>query len=659
MKTNSLSDIEYAIREKNKKEIKKILKENSEEIKKIQIHTIIDIIHFNEFDLFETILKSINSKLKKYLLSNSEIIKKLINSNNIEFIHKYIKYISWNIDEKYIVNYCINTNNFEIIGIIYKIYKQPPKFSLLGNILLEYLNNNIKINLELVKFLIKINKNVVNERDNDVPIIGYATLTNNLELLKILKQAGVNFEYDDFNILNYYINSINIFNDKIDNDIILYLLNNNININICNNELWLPAHYIFFESNKYTLEVKKNILEKTNNLNVQNTLGNTVLHYLIIYDNIDNYKEILVKKELDIFIKNKGLYTPLSIAISKKQNLMDIVVESFLNQITDKKLKWTKEEAKNYIFKNKLSIYKKNNHDCEAHDIIIGDYNYVNHNKFMPNFINIQLFFIVLLQKYNHLGIPYLPNNNIKIENKKYSDEMFNNFIQQGKKYLYYKKEFMYLKIYWADEFNYLITPNMGEAIKYMFNFKKYVFVFIHLYNKSISHANVLIFDKEKKIIIHFEPHGKLYSYIGKLYETLEKYFKKELKGFKYIPPSKYLPDDAYQSMYNGQNLYNRKVGDFKGYCAAWCFWFIELYINNNKYDLKSLVNKSIKKLINTKYTFFDHIRNYANYLNDRSTELLLNYGITNYLINNESYRENVINNILDKISFNIEQLNY
>ena len=111
--------------------------------------------------------------------------------------------------------------------------------------------------------------------------------------------------------------------------------------------------------------------------------------------------------------------------------------------------------------------------------------------------------------------------------------------------------------------------------------------------------------------------------------------------------------------MYDGHNSDKRKIGDPGGYCGAWCFWFIELYINNNKYELKTLVNKSIKKLINTKYTFLEHIRNYANYLNQKSSELLQIYSVPNDNINNETQPEYIINNILNNISFDIKQLNY
>jgi hypothetical protein len=667
MITNNILELEYAIKENNIKKIKKILKENPEEINKIEIHRFIDMIHFNEFDLFDNILKSINSKLKKKLLSNNIIIIKLLKSNNINFINKYIKYINLDLsyddnDNDNIIKICTETTNLELVKIIYKIYKSSKKYLLLNFILVFYKNNNIKVNLELIKFLIKIDKNIINTNNDDynIPIIAYASLNNNLELLNILKEAGINFYYEKFNILIYYFYRVN----KIDNDIILYLLNNNININICDKELWLMAHIVFFNPDYFTLEVKKIILEKTNNINLQNTLGNTPLHYLVYNNNIDDYKDILIKKELNIFIKNKGLYSPLSLAEIKKQNLIDLAVKSFIYHIKKKSIKFSPEEAKKYILKNKTTIYNKFNYDDNYDDIIIGDYNYIKHSKFIANDINIHLFIIILLQKYNILGVPYLPNSqncsNYKslIENKKFDNLTFNNQKKYFLKYLYYSEELMYFRIYWADENNYIISPKIGEAIQNIFKFKKYVFIDIHILNQFISHGNVLIFDRDKKLIVHFEPHGKIISYVGKLYETLKNFFKKELKDFKYITPIEYLPLDAYQSMYDGESLYITKVGD-QGYCCAWCFWFIELYINNTKYDLKSLVNKSIKKLINTKYTFIDHIRNYANYLNNKIEELLLEYNIPNKFINNLLLEDKYIDEILNNISFNLKQLNY
>jgi hypothetical protein len=217
----------------------------------------------------------------------------------------------------------------------------------------------------------------------------------------------------------------------------------------------------------------------------------------------------------------------------------------------------------------------------------------------------------------------------------------------------------MYFRIFWADENNFVISSKIGEAIENIFKFKKYVFIHIYIFNQFMCHGNVLIFDRDKKLIIHFEPHGEITNYVGKLYETLKNIFIKELKSFKYITPMEYLPKDAYQTMDGyGRSLYISKVGD-QGYCSAWCFWFIELYINNIKYDLKSLVEKSIKKLINTKYTFIDHIRNYANHLNNKMVELLLEYNIPNKFINNFSLEDIFIDKILNNITFDLKQLNY
>lgn len=649
---SNIYPIEYAIKNKDKKNLKKILQKNPKEVNNIRINTLLELIHFNEFDFFTIIIKSFNNNDKKLLLSNNEIINELLDSNNLKIIKKYSKYMSLN--EDYLLNLCIYDKiNLKKIKLIYQLISLPKDYSLLGALIYKCLKNNIKINLELVKLFIKLNKNIINEKYNNKPILGYILLINNIELLEILKDIGVKFYYENYNIFNDYI--YNIEDSDINNDIILFLLNNNINLNLSDSELWLPAHNVFFKSKLFTLEIKKKILEKTNNINQQNTLGNTVLHYLLLYDDINNYKDILIKKELDIFINNKAFNTPLSIAKEQNIDIMNIVVKSFIHQ-TNKKYTNKKDIIK-YILDNKVSIYNKK---IENNDIIIGDYQIVNHNKYNAMPIHIQSYILILLQKYDFIGIPYLPSNDItKIKEKIYNDEVFDDLLKRHQKYLLLSKEFMYIKIYWGDENNFYITPDIGKAINYIFKFKKYAFIFIHICNKhSLSaHANLLIFDKEKKLIIHFEPHGYFSFYIGKFYETLKKHFHKELPKYKYIPPMDYLPKKAYQTMYNEQNLYYRTIGDLGGYCSAWCFWFLELYINNNKYNLKCLVSKSIKKLINTKYTFFQHIRNYANYLNNKLSELLLNYGVFYSHINMISINDMTVDFILKHISIDIKKL--
>jgi hypothetical protein len=660
-----LFEIEYAIKDNDKIKIKKILKKNQEEFKNITVNKILDLIHFDEIETFEEILNSLNDDNKKYLLSINEIINELINNNKIDIIKKYFQYITFNIDESIFLNLCTkNKCNYELIKLLYNIYKSKTDYSLLNTILLEHLKLKKNINLELIKFFIKLDQNVIN--NTKTPLLLNASLFNNIKLLKLLKEYNIEFYYDNHNVLGYYINNV-IYVNNIDNNIILFLLNNGININICDNEMWTPAHYIFFKPEFFTIQVKKKILEKTENLNIQNTLGNTVLYYIILNDDINNYKTILEKKELDIFVQNKALITPLSLAIQKKINLIDIVTKSFITQIKkDKKMKnikYKKQDIINYILNNKISIYKKK---IEYNDIIITDYKYSDHNKFYSVPIYINLYIITLLNKYDFIGVPYLSDTDEIILNNKYSDIYFNEHIEYNKKFIL-NKETTFFRIYWGNENNYFINPNMDKAIDNVLKFKKYLIIYITICNnflKNTSHANILLIDKEKKLIIHFEPHGSYkkseeYKYYGNFYDTLKKYFSNILKNYKYIPPTNFLPIFGYQNMYNESNRYVRKFGDLDGYCSAWCFWFIELYIINNKYNLKDLVNKSIKKLINTKYTIFEHIRNYANHLHDKTTELLLNYGLSTSLINNSLFNDNVTNFILNKISVNIKNIYY
>ena len=65
----------------------------------------------------------------------------------------------------------------------------------------------------------------------------------------------------------------------------------------------------------------------------------------------------------------------------------------------------------------------------------------------------------------------------------------------------------------------------------------------------------------------------------------------------------------------NESNPLEVKSGDIGGFCLAWTLWFFELYLRNPKLDLVQLVNKSINKIINLKYSIMEYIRFYANKL--------------------------------------------
>ena len=102
---------------------------------------------------------------------------------------------------------------------------------------------------------------------------------------------------------------------------------------------------------------------------------------------------------------------------------------------------------------------------------------------------------------------------------------------------------------------------------------------------------------------------------------TLNNYFKKIFKNVVYISPKEYMFLIGFQSISEfTENEIN--VGDPSGFCLAWCFWYLEMRLKNPNLNTTKLINKSISNIINSKYSFTEYIRNYANTL----FQVILNY---------------------------------
>ena len=58
----------------------------------------------------------------------------------------------------------------------------------------------------------------------------------------------------------------------------------------------------------------------------------------------------------------------------------------------------------------------------------------------------------------------------------------------------------------------------------------------------------------------------------------------------KYCSPECYFPVSGFQTLSDENNIMNQKMGDFGGYCLAWCIWYVEHKLNvkinhGNDYD--------------------------------------------------------------------------
>ena len=97
--------------------------------------------------------------------------------------------------------------------------------------------------------------------------------------------------------------------------------------------------------------------------------------------------------------------------------------------------------------------------------------------------------------------------------------------------------------------------------------------------------------------------------------KKFKKIFAKLLPNYKYYSPKDYMDTNSFQHLSNETNKNLIKIGDIGGFCLAWTLWFLELYIKNPSANLSTLIDNSIKKIINTKSLFSEYIRSYASKL--------------------------------------------
>jgi len=246
-------------------------------------------------------------------------------------------------------------------------------------------------------------------------------------------------------------------------------------------------------------------------------------------------------------------------------------------------------------------------------------------------------------KKYKNL---YIPKYNKKIEipiystGIKYPDEIL-------KKY----HNFAWL-IVWNDKNNYQIHPHLNQLINSNKNKNKdysMCILSLRLPNDGL-HASLIIYDYKRNIIERFDPYGNTIS----LDRDMDSVLEEELTwntGFKYYSPNKYFPVAGFQTISDENNPSNQKLGDFGGYCLAWCMWYMEHRIVNNSIEPKTLIRKTLNRFMGMTIKPNEYIRNYANSLNEKRIEWLKNINIPENIISNEIippiYLHKIMKNII------------
>lgn len=657
--------------------------------------------NYSNFTLTHQVIFSNNEDLLfHYLDLYYKNINWLLLYNNASYIYFIVYYYYNHLDKIFIlinklqkinidISLLLNNSKYNSLLFLIYVYFKPASIIYIDNKLLsDFDNKNLSINN--IKNFISIDPKQLNiYNDQGLTPVHYIVYNNNLELLKFCIKNNCNLNNEIKNLCHYIMNFSN-------ETIIKYILEDNehkINFNIINSYNETPIFSLLRNNNNININLIFKLLKLTDDWNIQNIFGNTILHYITIKDNIEDYFDIFKIKYFDINIKNIYLESPLSIYIMnlKKKNyetdkinkkiseLKNIIINNYYIKLKEINydIKCNNiEKCQNKLF-NMLSKESLTNLDklsIDYNSIIINDYLFTEYNLSGVFLKNIYLYNKYILSKYNNIGIPFDINNfdfnkitNFNNENlikiSLYDKDTIKYAIKENQVINKYKNLYT-LTINWIDYNNYIIPHNIIESTIYTIESGKN-FIFINILLPQ--HLNILLIDVINKRFIRFEPAGGINLNITELLDNKIKlvfYSNNFFKDYIYYEPKDFLSIFGFQSLSTETDLYYTKHGDFKGYCISWCFLFIEIYLNNlnnnllKLSNLKKFFNKIIKKLINNNVIISEYIRNYANFLHSKILEDLTNNNISiNYIYNNDlpEYKYNILCNFINSTIFNLD----
>jgi ankyrin repeat protein len=579
--------------------------------------------------------------------------------------------------------YLKQTNNNEetILHLIIKNNKYD---------MLEYLLKNYKNNLNYSALEIKF----------EFSVFHYLSIKMDYKMFVIMNDNEIKFDNNIQDKLGntpyyYFIKNLHKLNNVDEINKINNMLTINYNYNLFNIDNETTCHIII----KNYKNIKDNLIYifeqilKNSNLNIQNMCGFSPFALLIKYHLWKKYRDILITKKLDIFIfldEKKTLFDLIN--ENDYDEFIELITQSYLHQLTTNN-KWIDKEDKycmnmkkptnktDLIFLKKMNIDIKNNKEIICYELINNKikkmidiflnektynniYSYPIKEKYKLNFdyieyddkllnyngtsLEIICGLIYLDKKYNNMSnYVRTPLNFIDLDNivscQMTNDKNICNIVGYEITWKFNK-----LDISFFDILNEKILEYINEGI-YFIVIPIGIEVIIN--NEIYGHSNSLIFDLKKKLIIRFEPHGKISTldYNDEMLDSLliNKFNNLSVK-FKYLKPNEYQFKIGFQI--KEINEKNQLITDPDGYCSLWCILFNELVLNNNDIPLKKLINLLSKKIINNNISYKNIIRNYSYNIIIILNKILINANINynDWLYDNLTDKQ--INNLKDAI---------
>jgi hypothetical protein len=450
------------------------------------------------------------------------------------------------------------------------------------------------------------------------------------------------------------------------------------------------------DSKKYYVDK----LISASNLSMQDSNGNTCLHYLIIHNLWEGYEDILKKKKLNIFARNQHNKAAIDLVWygfndddnddndqeydsekEKKYNkFINIVVESYIHMLKKEKKNWTSEldkicsrELSELSDSEKMYINKKigTEDDFESeckilvHSKLIdeieryrkGTLSYCHRSyptivkqcidikegplvdvcTFTGSVLDVLIGLIYLIKKHGN-ACTTLGKNHVP------NDDLCKFYKSMGLN-ANGRCDFLNFEIVWVNYKLYIInnfSTLFNDCIK---SNARFIIVPLGIEMVSGSHANYLIYDKITKELERFEPHGGTtpigFNYNSQyLDEILIDYFTSINQEIIYISPGKYIPKIGFQIM-DTQEENRTRIGDPGGFCALWSIWYVDQRLTYFTYDRKKLIKYLFSNIKAHGISYRNLIRNYARTIIKQRDTLLKMVGIDINDWLNDNYTHN------------------
>lgn len=456
----------------------------------------------------------------------------------------------------------------------------------------------------------KINK-IEDHFISDITLLDYYILTQNKEMIKFLSKNLIFNELSNQSIFGLF---------NFDEEYIIYCLSIlPLNINILDNNYKTP---LILAIEKKFFNLTKYLIDKVD-INYFGLLNDDHPLTIAIKNKDINIIKLLMKTKIKNDIPNKDLETPIHYLFYNPKDFPLKIKRKLIKNIDINLRNKNKESILDLIINNdNYDDYKDILIEKTESSIELINTPKVNITNYMGNNENYICFLIYLLRKYPEIKIPYYESNkkikDIYLEMKT-KDPLINNDLRE---FINHSPILINHIILWRNKENYFISPTFFENIKCN---AKFVIIKLLIITDVSNHANIIIYDINKKIIERFDPYGNILIYDNDtLNDFLKNLFEKNL-DVKYLSPKDTAGNISFQIYSNEQNITNQN--DPPGFCLAWTIWYIETRIKN-EIEPKELIKKTIKQINKNEEKFKDYIRNYSEYINKKKNKILEENGI-------------------------------